>query len=70
MVAAERTQKEKVAEEKPGATRLSLSAAFLCAAGGRTSLPCVCAAAAGARWGIRQRPTTRRQVIHGLEATC
>lgn len=25
MVAAERTQKEKVAEEKPGATRLSLS---------------------------------------------
>ena len=67
VVAAERTQKEKVAEEKPGATRLSLSAAFLCTAG---SLPCVCAAAAAARWGIRQRPTTRRQVIHGLEATC
>lgn len=43
VVAAERTQKEKVAEEKPGATRLSLSAAFLCAAGGRAVAYRVCA---------------------------
>jgi hypothetical protein len=43
VVAVERTQKEKVVEEKPGAIRLSLSAAFLCAGGGRSIAYRVCA---------------------------